>query len=636
MHRAAQLAANLRPDGTWPDLEAVDPFTPGSLGVPEHLRRTRLLAQASHEGSGPEDPLARALDYWLAHDFRADDWRQNQLEVPHLVGSVALRLANGLSAGARGKVMEIMARPRWHHWQPSIGWIEWKGTTLLRVAYNTVLCGCLDDTPARFAEAFARGFGALRLAAEGEEGIQPDMIYRGSDTASAADSGGISFVIHCAQLITMAHGTPWQAPAEAVKLLAAFLLDGQQWLMCNGTWDPNFPQKNAAPGATDLRELADAVDRLAQLGDIPSRAELAAFARRLAEHGGALSGHRYFWRSGFSVHQRPAYYASVCLPLETAGRLDAARPRIGTTCVMRSGGEHADLTLTTTDGLPGTTFLRTGVASGDAVAGETLPFTGGVSEGDYGLAAMQTARSGYCATKAWFYFDQSFVCLGAGIAATGSNQPVFTSINQCRLNGPVVAAADRAQARPLTPGMEHALPMIRRVAHDGITYHFVKPSRVAVQTGARVDRKPEDAVSPERFALFLNHGLNPNDESFGVIVLPTGDDAAAKTRIDEEVAQIEVLANTSALQAVRHRGLRLVQAVFWRAGVVAMPEGGGRVAANQPCVLICRDTPSTGKRVTVANLRSEAATVHVEYAGKCIAFELPGGPGARRGISRSL
>ena len=118
------------------------------------------------------------------------------------------------------------------------------------------------------------------------------------------------------------------------------------------------------------------------------------------------------------------------------------------------------------------------------------------------------------------------------------------------------------------------------------------------------------------------------------MVLPLGEDAAAKTRVDEEMGQLEILANTPTLQAVRHKGLRLVGATFWQAGTVTLP-GAGRVAANQPCVLLCRDAAPAGKRLSIANLRREATTVHVEYAGRCLCFELPGGPDAGRSLSRS-
>ena len=174
----------------------------------------------------------------------------------------------------------------------------------------------------------AQVFGAIRIAPDGEEGIQPDMIYRTRRAVTGSD--GLAFVDHCARFITLAHGTPWQAPVEAVKLFAAFLLDGQQWLMRHGVGDPNFPQRTARPArGGPAGNWRDTNDRLAQLGDTPSPPELAALARRLAGRGGALTGHRHFWRSGFSVHQRPG------LLRFGASAVEHLRHALGTTVVLQ-------------------------------------------------------------------------------------------------------------------------------------------------------------------------------------------------------------------------------------------------------------------------------------------------------------
>ena len=635
---ASDLSACLQPDGAWEDLAAQEPFAGNS--APDHLARTLVLAQAGHGSDRSfDDALRAAFDFWLAHDFQAADGRPNQFVVPRLVGSIALLADTRLSDGARGKVTEILSRARWHHWTPTNGWTHWTGIPLLRMAHNVLLRACVGGEMPVFEEAFARVFRSIRIASGDEEGIQPDMIYRGSRAEPSDARNGLIYAAECTRFVVLAHGTPWQAPGEAIRLLTDFLLDGQQWLMRRGVIDSGFPNKTVHRDAGTLEELADAVRRLAQLGDTPRQAELASLGRRLAGQGETLAGHRHFWRSSFSVHQRPAFYASVCLPAMRSASDNAGDAQMhpstfaeGMTCVLRTGGEYEGMsTESATDGIPGTTFLRIGAAP----QVEPSPLSGGVSEGDYGLAAVRTARPELGVTKAWFYFDHSFVCLGAGISA-GSNQPVFTSVNRCRLHGPVLAVADLAKGRVLTPGTEHTLPMIRRIVHDGITYHFTRPSRLVAQVGT-TPHPGEETIPPtaEQFALTLNHGLNPHDESYGYIVLPLGEDADAKAKVEEEVAQIEILANSTAIQAVRHRGLKLVGVAFWQAGMVALP-GGGRIAANQPCVLLCRDSPSAGKRLSIANLRGEATTVHIEYAGRCLCFELPGGPDARRGVSRSL
>ena len=118
-------------------------------------------------------------------------------------------------------------------------------------------------------------------------------------------------------------------------------------------------------------------------------------------------------------------------------------------------------------------------------------FVGGVSDGLYGMAAMDLHYDALLANKAWFYFDNEFVCMGAGIVCPTGN-PVLTSVNQCLLAGNV-AASDRAQ--PLAPG-EYALDGVRWVEHDSVTYAFPASTPVRVKVGPQTGSWSE--ISPGR------------------------------------------------------------------------------------------------------------------------------------------
>ena len=83
------------------------------------------------------------------------------------------------------------------------------------------------------------------------------------------------------------------------------------------------------------------------------------------------------------------------------------------------------------------------------------------------------------------------------------------------------------------------------------------------------------------------------------------------------------------------KALRLVGIVFWEPGVILVPNGG-RVAVNRPCVALCQDRRPEGMRLSIANPTNEAATIHVEYANRCLCFELPGGPRGGQGVTRVL
>lgn len=625
---ALHHAANLQADGTWPDLP--DPRSPSTDSrAPAHLERTLLLAKAHRTAAGTlDDALRRAFDLWLARDFAGPDWRANQIEIPRLVGEIALLYDNGLSSGAGGKVMEILARSRWADWVSSAGWVDRSGMDLLGIAYNHLLRGCLENAPTFFEAAFARIFREIRPAGPGEDGIQTDMTF--SDPLGQPSGGGFAFMRECAQFIALAHGTPWQAPVETIKRFAGFLLDAQQWMMRQGTVDTAAPH-DVFSEIRDLDGMAAAVQQLAQLGNPPRRLELAAFAHRLQGRGEALSGHRHFWRARMSVHQRPAFYASLRLDTTSLPGTED-----GQTYLLRSGQEYHGLAASITPGTqPGTTTFSgpVGPPRADAPgedAGTVERLAGGVSEGDYGLAVSELHRPGLSGKKAWFFFDESVVSLGTGLHGTFADHPVGTTINHCRLQGPVVARSLQGEPRVLSPGKDHVLSGIHTVEHDGIHYVFPAPASVFIGLAADGAAGRETA-----FELRIDHGPQPRNASWTCFALPVGDDPEASSRVAAELGCLEVAANSPALQAVRHTGLNLLGVVFWEPGAVLMP-GGGRVAANHACLLLCRDLPGGGTRLSIVNLATTPATVHVEYGGKCVCFELPGGPEAGRSMSRLL
>ncbi len=649
---ARLVAGNVGEDGSWPDIDYAATAR-SAWPASRHLERTLILARTRQLCTGELDhALTRALDFWLARDFQNENWWHNQVEVPRLIGSTAFLYAGGLSAGARGKVVEILARAHWSRWDGR-AWVERTGANLLWLAFNVLLRGCLESIPALCQEACERVFAEVRVAQVGGEGLQADMSFHQHGALLSSGGYGRAYAENVASFLLLTHGTPWQASPECLRVFASFLLDGQQWMIRRGVFDHGASDREVTRGPADLREFTAVVEQLADGGITPRRAEMAAFARRLR---GAtetpLHGHRHYWRSDFAVHQRPAYYTSVRM---SSRRMVAAECRDdegrqshhladGLTYILRDGGEYRDVfPVWDWRRLPGITALQSpGPLDQDTVrrhGGGSL--VGGVSDGDYGVAVMDLDRDGLRARKAWFYFDESFVCLGNGIGCDDAVSPVFTSINQCLLRGPVTAYGKGGETHSLAPGKSYDLSAAHHLEHDGITYHFPASmpvrARLAPQTGswAAVGTGSDEALTHEVFSVWVDHGVQPGGgEAYAYTVLPAGN-ADSRAAVDHEIGQIKILSSTTALQAVCHQSLRLAGIVFWEPGIITIPDGG-RVAANRPCVVLCQDRRPDGMRLSVANPTNEAATIHVEYANRCLCFELPGGLQGGKGMTRVL
>ena len=528
---ARRLADAITPDGAWPDVDytATGRF---AWSASEHLERVLTLARARQFCSGELDAaLTRAFDFWLARDLQAGNWWHDQIGVPRLVGATAFLCEAGLSAGAREKVIEILARSRWSHWFGG-AWTDRTGANLLWIAHNALLRGCIENIPSLCQGACERVYREVRAAGVGEEGLQADMSFHQGGALLHSGGYGLAFAENAARFFLLTHGTPWQAPAECVRLFAAFLLDGQQWMMRAGGFDPGTKGYETPRAAGYLRTFAAAVEQLADGGVTPRRAEMAAFARRLrgpAEP--ALHGHRHYWRSDFAVHQRPAFYTSVRMSSPRTIAVSDDRDEVrrcrhvadGLTYILRDGGEYRDVTpVWDWRRLPGTTAVQSSAPLDERTIGRgnVGKFVGGVSDGEYGVAVMDLRRDGLRARKAWFHFDDSFVCLGNGIGCDDPAGPVFTSINQCALRGPVTAYGKGGENHLLAPGKPYDLSAAYRLEHDGIVYHFPESmpvrARLAPQTGG-------GSVTREVFSVWIDHGVQPGGgEAYAYTVLPGG------------------------------------------------------------------------------------------------------------------
>jgi chondroitin AC lyase len=146
------------------------------------------------------------------------------------------------------------------------------------------------------------------------------------------------------------------------------------------------------------------------------------------------------------------------------------------------------------------------------------------------------------------------------------------------------------------------------------------------------------------FSLWIAHGKNPDGGSYGYIVLP----GCKGADVPERVKQLEVLSNTPALQAVRHNGLKLLEAAF-REPVKVDGGSGWELSVDEPCLLLCRET-GQGMQISVSNPKNAPLTVAVTInralvgegcsragpSASIIRFVLPEGDQAGSSITRML
>jgi chondroitin AC lyase len=150
--------------------------------------------------------------------------------------------------------------------------------------------------------------------------------------------------------------------------------------------------------------------------------------------------------------------------------------------------------------------------------------------------------------KAWFFFDDMVVALGAGIIAPTAEHPVMTTFDQRLVTGPVTIGPDPAQPRYVHHGQ------IGYVSLDAAEQHRVFAGTER-RTGSWSDITGEgssERLSAGVFSIGFDHGPRPDGASYACLILPNTDVAATVQR--STAPGLAVLANTAEVQSVRcHR-----------------------------------------------------------------------------------
>ncbi|MDZ7606241.1 MAG: polysaccharide lyase family 8 super-sandwich domain-containing protein [Cyclobacteriaceae bacterium] len=114
----------------------------------------------------------------------------------------------------------------------------------------------------------------------------------------------------------------------------------------------------------------------------------------------------------------------------------------GTNHIYRTGVEYDDIApVYDYQKIPGTTILQKPElpAPTEIRSSGFTDFVGAVTDGKYAAVGFdfKSPHDPLCARKAWFFFDEEYVCLGTGISAK-KELPVVTTLNQCLLHGEVM------------------------------------------------------------------------------------------------------------------------------------------------------------------------------------------------------
>ncbi len=212
-------------------------------------------------------------------------------------------------------------------------------------------------------------------------------------------------------------------------------------------------------------------------------------------------------------------------------------------------------------------------------------FAGGVSDGTFGVAAFELKREALRGRKAWFFFSDMVVCLGADIQCD-SEYDVVTTLNQCRMFGTVVGdnPSEVIPEGDITRDLQW-------VHHDGIGYLFPEVQTVELSTGKRTGswkrisyQERDRTVTDKVFSLAISHGAEPEGVGYAYAVFP-GTEAADMPDLAGQMP-FEIVENSEAQQAVWCERDEVLGIVFRKPGRIEAV--GWQVEVDRACALLLR------------------------------------------------
>jgi chondroitin AC lyase len=638
----ALLVRSIQPDGTWPGINYKDVSRTG-FQHKDHLENMLTLARAYKKPGSPflGDPAVKkafsaALDFWLAKDFRCDNWWWNEMGTPSLMINTLLVMDSSLTEKQRTEGLQIARRANLETFGAR------PGGDLMPIAGMLGKQALFTNSPDTLQRVIKVMAAEIKVSTG--RGLKPDMsFHHRTDNVISTLTYGSNFAGSFAYWAAKIHGTRFSFPEASMKLLIDYFLDGICQSLVYATYpDPGAMNRDISRRNAFRREDTGLPENLLAATDYRAPELETVIRVRKGEMKYNRVRDRYFWYSHYYTHQRPDYYASVRMHSARANNMEEPHNEEGiknhhygdgSFFISRTGREYFNIfPVWDWQKIPGTTVLqKEDVPHWRKLAkkGRT-DFAGGVSDGVYGAAAFDFAsvHDPLTARKAWFFFDKEIVCLGADIHADTA-LPVLTTLNQCLLNNRVVVGAHN-KTTTLKTG-RHSLQAVSWVYHDSVAYIFPQPANVNVSnveaTGnwRRITHQAwatEETVKEDVFTLWLDHGVQPQKAGYAWVAVPATDAASAAAY--SKKMPVKILANTGNVQAVQHTGLQRTGIVFYKAGSARLSDQL-TLAATAPCIVMVKANGATVTAIAVSDPTQKLGSLQLKVNERAIAVTLPTG-----------
>ncbi|MBI5773280.1 MAG: hypothetical protein HZA89_06000, partial [Verrucomicrobia bacterium] len=277
--------------------------------------------------------------------------------------------------------------------------------------------------------------------------------------------------------------------------------------------------------------------------------------------------------------------------------------------------------------LPGTTVGT--IARADSSGQSTLSsknWAGGATLGINGSAGMELDAYGSSLTakKSWFMFDNEVVCLGAGITSTNSYS-IETTVENRKISAASTNyfTADGA-LQSFDLGWSTNFPGASWAHLGGAGgYYFPGGANVNALRESRTNSWSDinidgltNPMTKNYLTLWFDHGVKPTNATYSYVLLPNF--SASEVSAYAAAPGVEILANSTNVQAAKQTSANIIAANFWNDGTRTVD----LITVNKKSAVLTRETP-IGIEVAVADptqANSGSITVTLNRAATSVQF----------------
>lgn len=581
-----------------------------------------------YESEALYEKIVAALNYWYQRNPYCDNWWYNQIAEPQRIGVLLIQMRTGKQQIPADLENRTLQRMKTDGGNPA----DWTGANRTDIALHWIYRACLTADVTLLRNAINYVYNPVQYTMG--EGFQHDNCYFQHGAQLYIGGYGDEILKGVTQVAMYTRGTQYALSEARLQLLSKFMREtyyqtirGVYMLfdvLGRGVSRPSGTSKGSASLYAERMMILD-----------PEHAEeYAAIIERLGGRKSADYGlkplHTHYFRGDYTLHVRPGYTFDVRTVSTRTMRCEYGNGENlktyfmsdGCTNMVIKGNEYAGIfAMWDWARIPGVTAPQMKTipqAVSDWQTRGTSKFAGGVSDSIYGATAYsyedKYKNINTAARKAWFFFDDEVVCLGAGITSTAT-VPVNTTINQCTLVGGKATVSANGQVSEVAMGEYAYDNNLNWAWHNNIGYVFPDGGNIFLLNQSRsgswydINTTASKTVMKKNvFTLGFNHGQSPKDDTYAYIVVPNKSSAAEMAAYPMD--NIEILANTDSMQVVRNKKLGVWEFIFYQGATFT--HGELSVKVNKGCALLFKDIEKPSVQFHIADPAQTQSKITVE------------------------